>query len=179
MVIPTPIERETLQVCLFVFLLFFFKLHISQTLNVSTFGNTAGISAIVHLVPHAFRHIVVDGHACYYCLLATNQGNYVCELFLKKTWKVSLSIGVIFTMIRCVVCLLLIFKLVHGLMNNPVQSFWEYCDSGPRNLNMWHMKMILWGRMDLFLLYIVYIGSFWGPEGVNESCGKMTYGNNG
>jgi hypothetical protein len=89
-------------------------------LNVSTFDNTADIYAIVHLVPHVYQHITVDGHTCYYCLLAANQGNYVCELFLKKTWKVSLSIDVRITMVRCVVYLLLIFKMVHGLMNNPV-----------------------------------------------------------
>ena len=29
-------------------------------LNVSTFGNTADIHAIVHLVPHACQHITVD-----------------------------------------------------------------------------------------------------------------------
>ena len=52
MVILTPIEREILQV-------FFFFLHISQTLNTSTFGNTADIYAIVHLVPHACQHITV------------------------------------------------------------------------------------------------------------------------
>ena len=51
MVVLTPIERETLQV-------FFF--YISQMLNVSTFGNTADIYAIVHLVPHACQHITVD-----------------------------------------------------------------------------------------------------------------------
>ena len=45
MVVLTPIERETLQ---------FFLIHISQMLNVSTFGNTADIYAIVHLAPHAF-----------------------------------------------------------------------------------------------------------------------------
>ena len=50
MVVPTPIERETLQLFL----------HISQMLNVSTFGNTAGIYAIVHLVPHACQYITVD-----------------------------------------------------------------------------------------------------------------------
>ena len=50
MVVLTPIERETLQ----------FFLHISQMLNVSTFGNTADIYAIVHLVPNACRHITVD-----------------------------------------------------------------------------------------------------------------------
>ena len=51
MVFLTPIERETLQV---------FYIYISQMLNVSTFGNTADIYAIVHLVPHACQHITVD-----------------------------------------------------------------------------------------------------------------------
>jgi len=37
-----------------------FFLCISQMLNVSTFGNTADIYAIVHLVPHACQHITVD-----------------------------------------------------------------------------------------------------------------------
>jgi len=50
MVVLRPIERETLQVFL----------HISQMLNVSTFGNTADIYAIVHVVPHACQHITVD-----------------------------------------------------------------------------------------------------------------------
>ena len=50
MVVLTPIERETLQVFL----------HISQMLNVSTFGNMADIYAIAHLVPHACQHITVD-----------------------------------------------------------------------------------------------------------------------
>jgi len=49
MVVLTPIKRETLQVFL----------HISQMINVSTFGNTADIYAIVHLVPHACQHITV------------------------------------------------------------------------------------------------------------------------
>ena len=52
MVVLTLIERETLQV-------FFFK-HFSQMLNVSTFGNTADIYAIVHLGPHACQHTTVD-----------------------------------------------------------------------------------------------------------------------
>ena len=38
----------------------FFYIYISQMLNVSTFGNTADIYAIVHLVPHACQHITVD-----------------------------------------------------------------------------------------------------------------------
>jgi len=50
MVVLTPIEREILQVFL----------HISQMLNVSTFGNTADIYATVHLVPHACQLITVD-----------------------------------------------------------------------------------------------------------------------
>ena len=44
MVFLTPIERETLQVFFYIF----------------TFGNTADIYAIVHLVPHACQHITVD-----------------------------------------------------------------------------------------------------------------------
>jgi hypothetical protein len=68
-------------------------------LNISTFGNTADIYAIVHLVPHACQHITVDPshssgdtvakiltfterHIWYYCLLAANQCNYVHGLFL-------------------------------------------------------------------------------------------------
>ena len=39
---------------------FLFFLHISQMLNASTFGNTADIYAIVHLIPHACQHITVD-----------------------------------------------------------------------------------------------------------------------
>ena len=50
MVVLTLIERETLQVFL----------HISQMLNVSTFGNMTDIYAIVHLVPHTYQHIKVD-----------------------------------------------------------------------------------------------------------------------
>ena len=38
----------------------FFFLYISQVLNISTFGNTADIYAIVHLVPHACQRITVD-----------------------------------------------------------------------------------------------------------------------
>jgi hypothetical protein len=44
----------------------------------------------------------------------------------KKTCRVSLYIGVRITMIRCVVCLLRIFKMFHGLMNNPVYSVRYY-----------------------------------------------------
>jgi hypothetical protein len=38
----------------------------------------------------------------------------------KKTWRVSLSIGIRITMIRCVVNLVRIFKIFLGLMSNPV-----------------------------------------------------------
>jgi hypothetical protein len=38
-----------------------FFLNISQMLNVSTFGNTADIYAIVYLVKHACQHITVEG----------------------------------------------------------------------------------------------------------------------
>ena len=44
-------ERDSLQVCF---------LHIPKMLNVSTFGNTTDIYAIVHLVPPACQHITVD-----------------------------------------------------------------------------------------------------------------------
>jgi hypothetical protein len=44
MVILMPIERETLQV---------FLKNISQMLNMSTFGNTADIYAMFHLIRHA------------------------------------------------------------------------------------------------------------------------------
>jgi len=50
MVILTPIEIETLQVFL----------RISQMIYVSTFGNTADIYVIVHLVPHACQRITFD-----------------------------------------------------------------------------------------------------------------------
>ena len=40
----------------------------------------------------------------------------------KKTWRISLSIGVRTTVIRWVVHLLRIFKMFHWLMNNPVLS---------------------------------------------------------
>jgi hypothetical protein len=116
MVILMLIEKETLQV---------FFLHISQMLDVSTFGNTADIYVIVHLF-HMRQNIMVDGHACYCRLLAANQGNYVREHFLKKkTWKVCLSIGIRITMIHCAVYLLLIFKIVHGLMNNPELIYYD------------------------------------------------------
>jgi hypothetical protein len=55
----------------------------SQMLNVSTFGNTADICAIVHLVQHACQHLLRATFA-YYCLLAANRDNYVRGLFLKK-----------------------------------------------------------------------------------------------
>jgi hypothetical protein len=44
----------------------------------------------------------------------------VFGLFFERTWRVSLSIGVRITVIRCVVYLLRIFKMFHGLKNNPV-----------------------------------------------------------
>jgi hypothetical protein len=62
-------------------------------LNVSAFSNTADIYAIVHLVPHVRQHITVDGHTCYYCLLAENQGNYAHKLFLKKKLGEFLSLS--------------------------------------------------------------------------------------
>jgi hypothetical protein len=77
MVILTLIERETLHVFL----------HISQMLNMSTFGNTADIYATVHLIPHACQHITVNGHTCYYCLRVANQGTTCVRFTLKKLGK--------------------------------------------------------------------------------------------
>jgi hypothetical protein len=50
------------------------------------------------------------------------KGGYTEHLwnYVKLTWRVSLSIGVRITMIRCVVYLLRIFKKFHGFMINPV-----------------------------------------------------------
>jgi hypothetical protein len=50
-----------------------------------------------------------------------NKGGHIEDLlnYVKK-YKVILSIGVRTTVIHCVVYLLLIFKMFHGLMNNPV-----------------------------------------------------------
>ena len=69
-----------------------------------------------------------ERHICYYCLLAADQGNceYVHVLFFKKTSTFSLSIDVRTTMISGVVYLLRIFKMFHGLMNNPVYIFTIY-----------------------------------------------------
>ena len=64
-----------------------------------------------------------ERHICYYSFLAANQGKYVRGLLLKKTWRVSISVRI--TMIRCVIYLLRIFKVFHGLMNNPVLL--HYC----------------------------------------------------
>jgi len=71
MAVLTPIERETLQVSF---------IHISQVLNVSAFGNTADIYAIVHLVPHACQHITVDQ--------SHSSGNTVA-----KIWRLAESGG--------------------------------------------------------------------------------------
>jgi hypothetical protein len=66
-----------------------------------TFGNTADIYAIIHLVPHSCQHTTADPrhssgdtvakiltfterHIWYYCLLAANQGNCVHGLFFDK-----------------------------------------------------------------------------------------------
>jgi hypothetical protein len=56
-------------------------------------------------------------------VLAANHDNYVSELWLKQTWKVLLSISVRITIIHCVVYLLRIFKIFHGLKNNPVYIY--------------------------------------------------------
>jgi hypothetical protein len=69
-----------------------FFLHISQMLNVSTFGNTADIYTIVHFVPHASAY---HGRRSYLLLLVLSpsgkSGQTRARAFpLKKTWKFTL-----------------------------------------------------------------------------------------
>jgi hypothetical protein len=69
------------------------------------------------------KAVMYYGRRPYLLLLSPSgkSGQLCARAFpLKKTWKVSLSIGVRITMIRCVVYLLLIFKTFNELMNNPV-----------------------------------------------------------
>ena len=83
MVVLELIERETLQVFL----------HISQMLNVCTFGNTADIYATVPLVPHTHQHITVNqSHSSGDTVLPKVDTLSICKI-CKKTWRVSLSIG--------------------------------------------------------------------------------------
>jgi hypothetical protein len=59
------------------------------------------------------------------CLLLLSSSGKQRQLYaraFKRTWRDSFSIGVRITMIQCIVYLLWIFKLFHGLMNNPVFS---------------------------------------------------------
>ena len=49
--------------------------------------------------------------------------NWASVKYVKKTWKVSLSIGVRTTMIVWVIYLMQIFKMFHGLTNNPVYIY--------------------------------------------------------
>ena len=79
------------------------------------------ITAAVALVDRdMLTRVERDGlsHRCLpYYQMWTHWASVKC---LKKTWRVSFSIGVRITMIRCVVHLLRIFKMFHGLMNNLV-----------------------------------------------------------
>jgi hypothetical protein len=93
-------------------------------LNVYKFGNPADVYATVHPIPRACQHITVD-HVFYSCLLTANQGNCVSGPFSEKMCRVSLSIDVRITTIRCVVYLLQIFKMFQGLMNNVVYIYME------------------------------------------------------
>ena len=91
-------------------------------LNVSTFGNTADIYAIVHLVPHACQHMTVDQ-------------SHSSGVTFAKIWRLAGSGGtktVSFTnpqkKSRTGLSSLFFanFKMFHGLMNNPV-----YCRDLP------------------------------------------------
>ena len=65
------------------------------------------------------------------------------KYILKKTWRVSLSIGVRNTMIRWVVYLLRIFKMFHGLTNNPVFVGPQYGTSSVTLLALRILKLLL------------------------------------
>jgi hypothetical protein len=67
-----------------------------------------------------------ERHICYYCPLAANRATMFTSFSLEVTWRVSLSISVRMTIIRCVVYLLQIFKMFHGIMNKPVYSSSKY-----------------------------------------------------
>jgi acyl-CoA hydrolase len=53
------------------------------------------------------------------------KGGHIVHLrnYVEDTWRVSLSIGVRITTIRCVTYLLRIFKMFYELMNNPGFGF--------------------------------------------------------
>jgi hypothetical protein len=55
--------------------------------------------------------------------LAAYQDNYVRRVFLEKISKLSLSVGIRSTTIRCAVYLWRIFKMFHRLMNKPVLQY--------------------------------------------------------
>jgi hypothetical protein len=77
-------------------------LYSSQMLSVSTFTATADIYAIMHFVPHPCQHITVDQ--------SHSSGDTVTKIP---------EINIVY--------LLWIFKMFHGLMNNPVLLFLFMC----------------------------------------------------
>jgi hypothetical protein len=93
----------------FFFIIFF--LHISQMLNVSTFGYTADIYTIIHFILHAsaYHGRPEPQQRRYCCFLAANHGSSVRGLSLKNTWRVFLSIDLRIIMTHWVVYFLLIF----------------------------------------------------------------------
>jgi len=89
-------------------------------LSVSTFGNTADIYAIVHLVPHACQHITVDqshssGETVAKILVISGEWRHK-DSVLHKPPEEKVARG-------WVVYLLWIFQMFHGLMNNPVYIY--------------------------------------------------------
>jgi hypothetical protein len=110
MVILTPMMRETFQV---------FKgkarAHSCPDLSLGDRSNMYGLRPW-----YADTREERDGlsHRCLpYYQRWTHWASVKC---VKKTWRVYLSIGVRITMILSVVYLLRIFKMFHGVMNNPV-----------------------------------------------------------
>jgi hypothetical protein len=118
-------------------------------LSESTFGNTADIYIIVYLVPHAHQHISRP----YLLLLSPSgkSGQLCMRAFpYKKTWRLSLSIGIRITMIRCVVYLFRIFKMFHGIMNNPVE-----CLSSSSLNGISQNKSLLWNGTKNLQMHLV------------------------
>ena len=69
---------------------------------------------------YADTRVERDGLSHIYLAYYQRWTHWASVKYVKKTWRVSLSIGVRITMIRCVAYLLRIFKMFHGLLNNPV-----------------------------------------------------------
>ena len=89
----------------------------------------------------------------------------ICEIRDKK-WRISLSIGIRPTVIRWVVCLLRIFKMFHGLMNNPV--WFPIAVAGRNMVNHWLRLNLILSTCTVGIFYFVsayrILCSFYKPS---------------